>query len=67
MKYIITKEELSKDNWFTDLQLSQASASDEEYKKLVAILVGSHYVSYQSQSIDYQEDTRDTNRRPLDF
>ena len=54
LPYILTKEELEdgESRWMKELPLCQQVATEEEYKRLVALLVGSNLVSFQSQSYD---------------
>jgi hypothetical protein len=41
LKFILTAEELESGNWFEDLGLPDCQAPEEEYKRLLAICVGS--------------------------
>ena len=63
LKYILTQAELEKDNWLADLQLGSKDASKEQYERLLAIMIGSAHVSYNSQILDYQKETREVYAR----
>ena len=69
LAYILTKEELEdgESKWMKELQLGQQVATEEEYKRLVALLVGSGLVSFQSQRYDrakeMKEDVDETVKR----
>ena len=69
LKYILTRAELTDPScaWKKDLQLGTQVCDPEEYKRLLAILIGSHYVSFQNQSYDrtaeLEEAVRDTVAR----
>ena len=61
LAYILTKEELEdgESKWMKELQLGQQAATEEEYKRLVALLVGSGLVSFQSQSYDRAKEMKE--------
>ena len=59
LQYIVTRKELSDDQWLKDLCLGDTEASKEEYERLVAIIVGSAFVSHNSQTFDFQKETRE--------
>merc|ERR1711962_1071079 len=68
LRYILTKAELKKaklgdDSWFKDLKLGSRPANPEEYERLLAIIIGSAHVSYNSQLFDYQKEIRDAYKR----
>ena len=62
LKYILTEAELENDQWLADLQLGSIEASTEEYERLLAIIIGSAHVSYNSQVFDYQREIREVYR-----
>jgi len=65
LKYILTKADLERENdqWLSDLQLGTTTAAKDEYERLLAIIIGSSHVSYNSQVFDYQKETRDAFER----
>ena len=52
LSFILTRQELvdSHSLWMKELKLGHQVATEEEYKRLVALLVGSGLVSFQNQS-----------------
>ena len=65
LKYVMTKEELENDNlnWMEDLKLGTTKAPTEEYERILAIIVGSAYVGYNSQIFDHQKEIRKVHER----
>ena len=63
LKYVLTKEELGNNQWLNDLQLGTLKAPNEEYERLLAIIIGSAYVGYNSQIFDYQKEIRKVHER----
>jgi len=63
LKYVLTKEELGNDQWLNDLQLGTLKAPTEEYERLLAIIVGSAFVGYNSQIFDHQKEVRKVHER----
>ena len=63
LKYILTKEELKNNNWLNDLKLGTTKAPTEEYERLLAIIVGSAYVGYNSQIFDHHKEIRKVHER----
>ena len=61
LAYILTKEELEdgESRWMKELHAGQQVATEEEYKRLVALLVGSGLVSFQSQSYDRERERKE--------
>ena len=56
-KYILTENELTGDQWMRELDLRANESDKEEYKRLLAIIIGPSYVSCDSQVFDYQVET----------
>ena len=63
LKYVLTKEELGNNQWLEDLQLGTSKAPTEEYERLLAIIIGSAYVGYNSQVFDYQKEISKVHER----
>jgi hypothetical protein len=69
LDFILTQEELTdgESKWKKDLKLGSLKCKDEEYKKAVAVIVGSQKVSFQSQvfnmSAEVGEAVEETVRR----
>ena len=52
LKFILTAEELESGKWLEDLALPDCQAPEEEYKRLLAICVGSQHVTFNCQMFD---------------
>ena len=52
LKFILTAEELESGKWLEDLGLPDCQAPEEEYKRLLAICVGSQHVAFNCQMLD---------------
>ena len=63
LPYVITQEEMKSSKWLEDLNLGNTVASDEEYVRLFSWVVGSVYVSVESQTFNYNEEVTSTNQR----
>ena len=63
VKHILTAEELKSEGWFEDLGLADNPATEKEYKRLLAICIGSQYVSFNSQLLDFEKEDRETHIR----
>ena len=57
MTMIITKEELLTGGWLDSVKMMNNEATDEEYKKLVALIVGSGFITYSSQHFTVKDET----------
>ena len=63
LKFILTAEELESGQWFDDLGLPDQPATEEEYKRLLAICMGSQFISYNCQIIDIDEEDKNTHNK----
>ena len=63
VKHILTAEELKSEGWFEDLGLAANPATEKEYKRLLAICIGSQYVSFNSQLLDFEKEDMETHTR----
>ena len=54
VKFILTGDELESGNWLDDLGLPDCQAPEEEYKRLLAVCVGSQHVAFNCQVFDYE-------------
>ena len=63
LKYILTAEELESGEWLKELCLADSQATEEEYKRLLAICIGSQYVAFNCQIFDFEEEHKDTHTR----
>ena len=60
LKFILTAEELQSKKWFEDLSLPYCEAAEEEYKRLLAVCVGSQHLAFNCQMFDHWEEHQNT-------
>ena len=67
LPFFLTREELDdrQCQWKQDLQLGSNMSSEEEYKRLVAVIYGSYKVSFQSQVYDREAEVREAVEETL--
>ena len=49
IRFILTAEELKSSAWFEELELDENPSPDDEYERLLAILIGSQYMTINNQ------------------
>ena len=60
LKFVLTTEELQSSKWFEDLSLPDCQAAEEEYKRLLAVCVGSQHLAFNCQMFDNWEEHQNT-------
>ena len=63
LKFVLTAEELVSGKWLEDLSLPDCAATEKEYKRLLAICVGSQHVAFNCQMFDYEAKHQETHTR----
>ena len=63
LEFILTAEELESGTWLEDLGLPACQAPEEEYKRLLAVCVGSQHVAFNTQVLDLEEQHEETQTK----
>ena len=63
LKCILTIEELESKDWLKELGLADNQAAEDEYKRLLAMCIGSLYVAFNCQIVDFEKEHKDTNTK----
>ena len=63
LQFILTAEELESGNWFEALDLADSMATDQDYKRLLAVCFSSQYVSFDCQVFDVTEEQTSTHTK----
>ena len=62
LEFILTAEELNSSSWLENLNLDERPASNE-YKKLLAVCVGSQHLSLDCQAFDFEKGHQETQAK----
>ena len=63
LEFILTAEELESGTWLEDLGLPACQAPEEEYKRLLAVCVGSQHVAFNCQVFDFEAEHQETQTK----
>ena len=63
LEFILTAEELESGTWLEDLGLPACQAPAEEYKRLLAVCVGSQHVAFNCQVFDFEAEHQETQAK----
>ena len=63
LTFILTAEELELGTWVEHLGLPACQAPEEEYKRLLAVCVGSQHVAFSCQIFDFEEEHKETHTK----
>ena len=63
LRFILTAEELNSGSWLENLNLDERSATEVEYKKLLAVCVGSQHLSLDCQAFDFEKGHQETQAK----
>ena len=63
LEFILTAEELESGTWLEDLGLPACQAPEEEYKRLLAVCVGSQHVAFNCQVFDFEAEHEETKAK----
>ena len=63
LEFILTAEELESGTWLEDLGLPACQAPEEEYKRLLAVCVGSQHVAFNCQVFDFEAVHQETKAK----
>merc|ERR1719204_2261881 len=63
LEFILTAKELESDTWLEDLGLPACQAPEEEYKRLLAVCVGSQHVAFNCQVFDFEAEHEETQAK----
>ena len=63
LTFILTAEELELGTWVEHLSLPACQAPEEEYKRLLAVCVGSQHVAFNCQVFDFEAVHQETNTK----
>ena len=63
LEFILTAEELESGTWIGDLGLPACQAPEEEYKRLLAVCMGSQHVAFNCQVFDFEAEHEETQAK----